>query len=63
MFLCTGFDFFNALERIGLDAQNLPPGAAKAAWAAYGRAIMQDFEPNSYRQRPWGYERFGDPGP
>ena len=61
MFLTSGFDFFNDLGDIGLDAQNLPRGAARAAWRQYGKQIMATFEPSPHRPKPWGLLKFGRP--
>ena len=65
MLLTTGYDFFHVLNRIGLDADNLPRGAARAAWRMYGAQIMATWapDPRDRRQKPWGLEQFGPPPP
>jgi hypothetical protein len=60
--LTCGFDFFDALEEIGLAERELRDPAhpaAREAWALYGPRIIAESEPDS--PSIWALEQFGQP--
>jgi hypothetical protein len=63
-----GFDLAGNLLPFGLDDDDRSPegaarfeAAARAAWAAHGRAFLATWRPTEHHPIPWALEKFGKP--